>query len=134
MLCCVKSFEIFLQTSLWSNLDPQQIIGTPAVIKEIDCSTATVEEISEVSSTFSLPIHVDRTQLSALAGWFDVHFRVGLPLLLGKFMPAVRFIYLFILFKLFQGSKQNPAMHDIELTTAPNEENPTHWGQQVCSF
>lgn len=129
MLSCFKLFVIFLQRSLWRVLHPEQILGSPAVIKEIDCLTATVDEICRVTSMFSLPINVNRTRLSALAGWFDVHFRVWLPLLLGKSVPAVRN---FILFKLFQGSGENPAMHKIELTTAPSVENSTHWGQQVC--
>ncbi|WOK97941.1 protein arginine N-methyltransferase PRMT10 [Canna indica] len=96
--------KYYLKTSLWSNLHPDQLIGTAAVIKEIDCLTASVDEIRVVTSKFSLPINMDRTRLSALAGWFDVHFR---------------------------GNKQNPAKNEIELTTAPSVENSTHWGQQV---
>lgn len=30
-----------------------------------------------------------------------------------------------------QGSKDDPAQQEIELTTAPSLENITHWGQQV---
>lgn len=30
-----------------------------------------------------------------------------------------------------QGSKEDPAEQEIELTTAPSIENGTHWGQQV---
>lgn len=30
-----------------------------------------------------------------------------------------------------QGSKNDPAQQEIELTTAPSLENITHWGQQV---
>ncbi|CAL9180731.1 unnamed protein product [Musa hybrid cultivar] len=96
--------KYYLKTSLWSNLHPDQVVGAPIVMKEIDCLTATVDEIRIVNSTFSLPINIDRTRLSALAGWFDVHFR---------------------------GSKQNPATCEIELTTAPSVENTTHWGQQL---
>ncbi|THU52453.1 hypothetical protein C4D60_Mb10t04140 [Musa balbisiana] len=96
--------KYYLKTSLWSNLHPDQVVGAPIVMKEIDCLTATVDEIRIVNSTFSLPINIDRTRLSALAGWFDVHFR---------------------------GSKQNPATCEIELTTAPSVENSTHWGQQL---
>ncbi|KAG6502832.1 hypothetical protein ZIOFF_035120 [Zingiber officinale] len=96
--------KYYLKTSLWCNLHPEQIVGAPVVIKQIDCLTATVDEIRTVSSKFSSSIYVDRTRLSALAGWFDVHFR---------------------------GNPQNPALNEIELTTAPSVENSTHWGQQV---
>ncbi|KAG1330095.1 protein arginine N-methyltransferase PRMT10 [Cocos nucifera] len=96
--------KYYLKTSLWNNLHPNQVIGTPAIIKEIDCLMATVDEIRDVTSKFSLSINMDRTRLSGFAGWFDVHFR---------------------------GSMQNPAMHEIELTTAPSIDNTTHWGQQV---
>lgn len=71
----VKSF----QTSSWNNLHPNQVIGKPAVIKEIDCLTATVKDILQVEAKFSSPIHVEDARLSAFAGWFDVHFRVSSP-------------------------------------------------------
>lgn len=96
--------KYYLKTSLWNNLHPNQIVGTSAVIKDIDCLTATVDDIRNVTSSFMLSINVDRTRLSGFAGWFDVHFR---------------------------GSVQNPATQDIELTTAPSTEDYTHWGQQV---
>ncbi|KAJ6852561.1 protein arginine N-methyltransferase PRMT10 [Iris pallida] len=96
--------KYYLKTSFWSNLHPNQIVGTPAIIKEIDCLTATIDEIRDVTANFSLGLNVDRTMLSGVAGWFDVHFR---------------------------GSMQNPAIHEIELNTAPSSEDSTHWGQQV---
>ncbi|KAJ0977761.1 hypothetical protein J5N97_013235 [Dioscorea zingiberensis] len=96
--------KYYLKTSLWSNLHPNQVIGAPAIIKEIDCLTATIDEIREVIAKFSLRINLDRTRLSGFAGWFDVHFR---------------------------GSDQNPAATQVELNTAPSEDNPTHWGQQM---
>ncbi|KAM0944871.1 putative methyltransferase [Dioscorea sansibarensis] len=96
--------KYYLKTSLWNNLHPNQVIGTPAIIKEIDCLTATIDEIRELHVKFSLRINLDRTRLSGFAGWFDVHFR---------------------------GSLQNPAKNEVELTTAPSEDNLTHWGQQT---
>ncbi|XP_022749731.1 protein arginine N-methyltransferase PRMT10-like isoform X2 [Durio zibethinus] len=96
--------KYYLQTSLWSNLHPHQVIGTAAVIKEIDCRTATVNDILQVRSTFSSAINVERTCLCGFAGWFDVHFR---------------------------GRVEDPALQEIELTTAPSSINGTHWGQQV---
>ncbi|CAI0543038.1 unnamed protein product [Linum tenue] len=94
----------YLQTSLWQNLHPNQIIGTAAIIKEIDCLTATVNDISEVRSNFSSSIAMENTSLCGFGGWFDVHFR---------------------------GRKDNPAQQEVELTTAPSKDAGTHWGQQV---
>ncbi|XAR66936.1 Histone-arginine N-methyltransferase [Bertholletia excelsa] len=96
--------KYYLQTSLWNNLHPNQVIGTAAVIKEIDCLTATVNDIVNVRATISSSISAKETRLCGFAGWFDVHFR---------------------------GNKENPAKQEIELTTAPSEECSTHWGQQV---
>ncbi|KAI4379449.1 hypothetical protein MLD38_005745 [Melastoma candidum] len=95
--------KYFLHTSLWSNLQPEEVIGTPAIVCEIDCLTATVQDIAEVRSQFSCKIHTD-ARLCGFGGWFDVHFR---------------------------GRVDNPAEEEIELTTEPSEENSTHWGQQV---
>ncbi|KAB1209024.1 Protein arginine N-methyltransferase PRMT10 [Morella rubra] len=96
--------KYYLQTSLWSNLHPHQVIGTAAVVKEINCLTATVNEILEVKSSFSSSITLENTRLSGFGGWFDVHFR---------------------------GRREDPAQQEIELTTAPRPDNGTHWGQQV---
>ncbi|XVE98276.1 hypothetical protein REPUB_Repub03eG0091700 [Reevesia pubescens] len=96
--------KYYLQTSLWSNLHPHQVIGTAAVIKDIDCLTATVNDILQVTSTFSSAISMEQTRLCGFAGWFDVHFR---------------------------GRVEDPAQQEIELTTAPSSNNGTHWGQQV---
>ncbi|KAF8393258.1 hypothetical protein HHK36_021499 [Tetracentron sinense] len=101
---CEEQRKYYLQTSLWNNLHPHQIIGTPATIKEIDCLTVSINEILNVTANFSSWITVEKTRLCGFAGWFDVHFR---------------------------GSRENPARHEIELTTAPSIDNGTHWGQQV---
>ncbi|XP_065851052.1 protein arginine N-methyltransferase PRMT10 [Euphorbia lathyris] len=96
--------KYYQQTSLWQNLHPQQLIGTAALVKDIDCLTATVDEILEVKSSFSSSITMENTRLCGFGGWFDVHFR---------------------------GRREDPAKHEIELTTAPSIDNGTHWGQQV---
>ncbi|KAF7806356.1 protein arginine N-methyltransferase PRMT10 [Senna tora] len=97
-------YGVDMNTSMWNNLQPHQIIGTAAVIKEIDCLTATVDDIKEVRSNFSLSITVENTKLCGFGGWFDVHFR---------------------------GRSEDPAVQEIELTTAPSINYNTHWGQQV---
>ncbi|KAJ4826923.1 Protein arginine N-methyltransferase prmt10 [Turnera subulata] len=109
MSVLTKSFaeeqrKYYQQTSLWQNLHPQQVIGTAAVVKEIDCSTASVADIVEVRSNFASTITSDNTRLCGFGGWFDVHFR---------------------------GSKDDPAQQEVELTTAPSVHDSTHWGQQV---
>ncbi|KAL5729499.1 type I protein arginine methyltransferase [Ranunculus cassubicifolius] len=96
--------KYYMQTSMWNNLHPHQVIGAPAIIKEIDCLTATVAELLNVRATFSSSITLDDTRFCGFAGWFDVHFR---------------------------GSRENPATHEIELSTAPSVDHGTHWGQQV---
>lgn len=96
--------KYYLQTSLWNNLYPEQIIGTAAVVKEIDCLTATVDDILSVKAQFSSSILEENTRFCGFGGWFDVHFR---------------------------GRSESPAKSEVELTTAPSVENGTHWGQQV---
>ncbi|KAF5725813.1 protein arginine N-methyltransferase PRMT10 [Tripterygium wilfordii] len=94
----------YLQTSLWKNLHPHQVIGAAAIVKEIDCLTATVADVLNVRANLTSIINSPNTRLCGFGGWFDVHFR---------------------------GRKEDPAQQEIELTTAPNTENSTHWGQQV---
>ncbi|KAG6549207.1 hypothetical protein Mapa_009193 [Marchantia paleacea] len=96
--------KYFLQTSMWNSLYPNQIIGQPVIIKEFDCLTTTMEEVSSVRSSFKLPFHPGHSRLCGFAGWFDVHFK---------------------------GSPSDPADHEVELTTAPSTDETTHWGQQV---
>lgn len=96
--------KYYLQTSLWNNLHPNQIIGTPVIVKEIDCSTTTIEDIRNVRSSISSSITEENARFCGFGGWFDVHFR---------------------------GNNRNPAQQEIELTTAPHEDLGTHWGQQV---
>ncbi|XP_068652979.1 protein arginine N-methyltransferase PRMT10-like [Aristolochia californica] len=101
---CDEQKKYYLQTSQWCNLHPDQVIGTPAMIKEIDCLTTSVGDILKIRAQFSSSITLESARLSGFGGWFDVHFR---------------------------GSKDDPARHVIELTTAPSTDDPTHWGQQV---
>ncbi|KAK4391647.1 protein arginine N-methyltransferase PRMT10 [Sesamum angolense] len=79
-------------------------IGTCMVVKEIDCLTATINDIRNVHASISSSITEENMRFCGFGGWFDVHFR---------------------------GSNKNPAQHEIELTTAPSEDYGTHWGQQV---
>lgn len=96
--------KYFLQTACWNTLYPNQVMGVPALVKEMDCKTATLEDISTVSSDFSMPVFPSSSEINGFAGWFDVQFK---------------------------GCKEDPADVDVELTTAPSVERSTHWGQQV---
>ncbi|KAJ0816142.1 putative methyltransferase [Helianthus annuus] len=96
--------KYYLQNSMWNNLDPDQVIGTGAILKEIDCLTVTVDDILKVEASISSTINKEDTWLCGFGGWFDVHFK---------------------------GRTENPAECEVELTTAPSIEDGTHWGQQV---
>ncbi|CAN6861288.1 unnamed protein product [Brassica oleracea var. botrytis] len=96
--------KYYIQTGMWNDLNPLQVIGTPTIVKEMDCLTATVSEIEEVRCNVTSVINGQNTRLCGFGGWFDVHFR---------------------------GRKEDPAQQEIELTTAPSEQHCTHWGQQV---
>ncbi|XP_024383890.1 protein arginine N-methyltransferase PRMT10 [Physcomitrium patens] len=96
--------KYFLQTSVWNNLHPNQIIGEPALVKEFDCLKATLEHTASLRSQFRIPIDPGNLQIAGFAGWFDVHFR---------------------------GCASDAADNDVELTTAPSVSDTTHWGQQV---
>ncbi|KAL9993250.1 putative methyltransferase [Helianthus debilis subsp. tardiflorus] len=109
MSVLTKSFseeqkKYYLQNSMWNNLDPDQVIGTGAILKEIDCLTVTVDDILKVEASISSTINKEDTWLCGFGGWFDVHFK---------------------------GRTENPAECEVELTTAPSIEDGTHWGQQV---
>ncbi|XP_076909497.1 protein arginine N-methyltransferase PRMT10-like [Bidens hawaiensis] len=96
--------KYYLQNSLWISLDPNQVIGTATVLKEIDCLTVTVDDILTVEASISSTITKEDTWLCGFGGWFDVQFN---------------------------GSKEDPAECEVELTTAPSIIDGTHWGQQA---
>ncbi|GAQ79601.1 protein arginine methyltransferase [Klebsormidium nitens] len=99
-----EQVKYFLQTSLWQSLYPSQVVGQPALVKEIDCLTVTLDDVKAVSANFQLPVFDGETRVSGFAGWFDVRF---------------------------QGSPSQAADETVELTTAPSINDTTHWGQQV---
>ncbi|KAE8736090.1 Arginine methyltransferase 10 isoform 2 [Hibiscus syriacus] len=87
----IEQEKYYLQTSLWNNLHPNQVIGTSAVIKEIDCLTASVTSFNsnQVSHQLSAWCH------SLL--WICRMVRCAFPRKSG-----------------------DPAQQEIELTTAPS--------------
>ncbi|KAK2973635.1 hypothetical protein RJ640_029627, partial [Escallonia rubra] len=67
MSCLTKSFseeqkKYYLQTSLWNNLHPNQVVGTAAIIKELDCLTATVDDILNVQASIKSSINAGDTR------------------------------------------------------------------------
>ena len=51
------------------------------VVKELDCLTATLADVSGVYAPFRSVLRESDSTICGFAGWFDVHFRVGFILL-----------------------------------------------------
>jgi len=98
--------QYFLQTSSWSDIAPDQLLGPPAVLASYDLNAVTVADILRPSADFELAVEEAGAQggVDALCGWFDVDFR---------------------------GSDANPAPSPVTLDTSPDEQGSTHWGQQA---
>jgi len=80
------------------------LVGEPAVIKEYDLKTVTLEELkAPLTSTFRMRWTVEGP-VEGFCGWFDTDFR---------------------------GSVETPAAWVSTLSTAPDETGATHWGQQL---
>lgn len=73
---------------MWNSLHPNQVIGAPALVKEFDCLTATLDETASVRSQFRIPIDSGNAKIAGFAGWFDVHFRVRFCILLTFFFSV----------------------------------------------
>lgn len=100
--------EFFLNTSAWVDIHPSQLLGQPYTLKEYDLHTVTLEEMKNLDVPFTLRV-LDSgpsgpAEVGAFAGWFDVSFH---------------------------GSQANPNETKVELTTAPDANGATHWGQQA---
>ena len=100
--------EFFLNTSAWVDIHPSQLLGQPYTLIDFDLHTATLEETKAVDVPFNLRVLESSpsgpSEVGAFAGWFDVSF---------------------------YGSNANPAETKVELTTAPDANGATHWGQQA---
>jgi len=107
MNCLSRSYqkeqeEYYKQTSIWVELNPNNLLSNPFTIKHIDIGTCSFESIKGVDSAFNMKItHSGRH--CGFSGWFDVEFR---------------------------GSKENPATENVTLSTSPAT-GFTHWGQQA---
>ncbi len=96
----------YLQTSLWADVAPGQLLGPPVVLASYDLNTISVEDIQRPRGSFEMTLEGvgPGVGVDALCGWFDVDFR---------------------------GSDAHPAPSPVVLDTAPDEQGATHWGQQV---
>jgi len=101
--------EYFLNTTSWIECRPNQLLAAPAVVKQIDMNTDPVEALKAVTSEFEFTLDPTNSTgpvgpaVNGFCGWFDVEFR---------------------------GSEENPASNPVTLTTEPEREGATHWGQQ----
>jgi len=108
MSCLDQPFEkeqrdYYLSSSIWCELNGDQVIGQPAAVKHLDLHTCTIKEALGVDpAPFSFTTDVP-AKVSGFAGWFDTDFA---------------------------GSEENPASEVVTLSTAPAI-GYTHWGQQV---
>eukprot|EP00197_Chlamydomonas_leiostraca_P014660 CAMPEP_0202867434 /NCGR_PEP_ID=MMETSP1391-20130828/9431_1 /ASSEMBLY_ACC=CAM_ASM_000867 /TAXON_ID=1034604 /ORGANISM="Chlamydomonas leiostraca, Strain SAG 11-49" /LENGTH=379 /DNA_ID=CAMNT_0049547481 /DNA_START=156 /DNA_END=1295 /DNA_ORIENTATION=+ len=96
--------EYYLHTGQWTDVHPQQMLGSPCCFKKYDLHKVTLAELqAPLVEEFSMHV-ADGGPVEALCGYFDVSFR---------------------------GSDENPADNDVKLTTSPDPTGATHWGQQV---
>ena len=103
--------EHYLNTSAWVDIHPSQVMAKPVTIASFDLNTCTMDDIKQLRDVNFImklfpgaPGPSGETRVGAFAGWFDVTFA---------------------------GSKENPCENPVELTTAPDANGATHWGQQA---
>ena len=104
MEICEEMFnEYFSLSSQWMELDKEQVISTPVVVKSLDLHVCTVADALGVdNASFSFTV-TKMVRVSAFAGWFDA---------------------------VFAGSATSPSIEVVTLSTHP-QMGYTHWGQQV---
>lgn len=95
--------DYYVNSSLWTELRIEHVVGQPCIIKKLDLNTCTLKDsegVDPVDFSINVPFPIS---VSGFAGWFTVDFN---------------------------GSKENPAQKRVVLSTGP-EMGYTHWGQQV---
>jgi len=103
--------EHYLNTSAWVDIHPSQLMSTPCTLASFDLNKCSMEDIKVLRDVdFKMKLFDGRagpsgeTRVGAFAGWFDVTFA---------------------------GSDENPCENPVQLTTAPDANGATHWGQQA---
>jgi protein arginine N-methyltransferase 1 len=101
----------YLNTSAWVDIKPQQKVSNVFTLASFDLNKCTMADISVLRELdFKLTLYPgggppgSEARAGAFAGWFDVTFA---------------------------GSEENPCENIVELTTAPDANGATHWGQQA---
>ena len=95
--------DYYINSSLWTELQVEHVIGQPVVIKRLDLNTCTLLDSENLKLTpFDITIPFP-SRISGFAGWFTVDFN---------------------------GSIEKPVTKRVQLSTGP-EVGYTHWGQQV---
>ena len=105
--------EHYLNSSAWVDIHPTQLLcAKPFTLASFDLNTCSMDDIAMLRDVdFELSLFErnsgasgDEMCVGAFAGWFDVTFA---------------------------GSSENPCENVVELTTAPDANGATHWGQQA---
>ena len=103
--------EHYLNTSAWVDIHPSQLMSTPCTLASFDLNKCSMDDIKVLRDVeFKMKLFDGRagpsgeTRVGAFAGWFDVTFA---------------------------GSDDNPCENPVRLTTAPDANGATHWGQQA---
>jgi protein arginine N-methyltransferase 1 len=134
--CLTESYrqeqrEYFLRTAAWADVHPSQLMGPGVALRvkgvgaagssgaataangngasnssaeELDLLTLQVGQLQAVLEAEATLRFAEPGRAEGLVGWFDVSFR---------------------------GSPENPADDPVVLTTEPDADGATHWGQQL---
>lgn len=97
-----------LQTGLFANLSPKSLVGAGQPVLELDLRTASLQELREPTRPLTCCMKISRDgPVEGFCGYFDTQFL---------------------------GSPSYPVAEEVTLTTAPDADATTHWGQQVFGF
>lgn len=101
--------KYYLQTNSFANLTPKQLAGSQASLMELDLAAVTIADLADQKEPLRCTMRIKRDgSLDGFAGFFDTPFK---------------------------GSKDDPVKTEVLLSTAPsNNEERTHWGQQMFGF
>eukprot|EP00039_Didymoeca_costata_P012153 m.173908 g.173908 ORF g.173908 m.173908 type:complete len:370 (+) comp15397_c0_seq9:134-1243(+) len=101
-----ESRQYFYDSALWVNTHPSQLLGPPVAMLTYDLHTLTLDELKATQKgdlSMAIMNTSNNPEINGFVIWFDAYFK---------------------------GSEASPAMLPVTLSTAPNPEGATHWGQQ----
>lgn len=114
------------------SITAENVMSWPIQVKDIDCSTVTVQELESVTANFSVPSMMTAS-LHGFALWFDVTFVGSIPSASDTQSESSMDSSIsggFHSNGVLHKSKRVKTSNQIVLSTAP-EESPTHWQQTV---